>query len=182
MKSMIVTAALAAAAGLMGASAADATLLNFSLTGDYTASWQLDSDAIPDQGLDGVGNQFNDVYGTYPGSTVDYVADIAFFPTVYGGGLGLYDFYFDPGATDEKIIVQLDGDQLYTGTETAPHFKTGTFTLTNSDPDSLPGSYTLTISAAAVPEPSSWALAIVGIGAVGGMMRARTRKVSFAAA
>ena len=43
------------------------------------------------------------------------------------------------------------------------------------------GSYTGTISFASVPEPATWAIMILGLGAVGYSMRRRTVKVAFAA-
>ncbi len=43
------------------------------------------------------------------------------------------------------------------------------------------GSYTGTISFASVPEPATWAMMILGLGAVGYSMRRRTVKVAFAA-
>jgi hypothetical protein len=43
------------------------------------------------------------------------------------------------------------------------------------------GSYTGTINFASVPEPATWAMMILGLGAVGYSMRRRTAKVAFAA-
>ena len=55
----------------------------------------------------------------------------------------------------------------------------GQYTLTingnNSNTGSLGG--TITISAAAVPEPATWAMMLIGFGAVGWQLRRRTRPV-----
>ena len=71
--------------------------------------------------------------------------------------------------------------QLYNGTYGGPGwipvFKTGTFTMAG---DGGAGSYILTISqvASAIPEPSTWALAVLGMGLVGASLRSRRTRVS----
>jgi hypothetical protein len=149
------TAALAVM--VFSAGVANATLLNFSLTGDYTASWQLDSTAKPDGSSTGQGFVFNDVEGTFPGSLFN-MADLTFYNDNQGGGLQIYDWW-----NDEVLLVS-DGIQLYTGKESSPVFKLGTFKLTEFDGSGL---YTLTVSnaeAVAVPEPATGAILLGGLG------------------
>lgn len=65
------------------------------------------------------------------------------------------------------------GGPIFTGPVSAPVFATGTFQLTNNFfPDQ---NSTLTISqvASAVPEPATWAMMLIGFGALGSAMRRR---------
>ena len=145
--------------------------LQFTLTGDYQASFILDSDPTPDDGIGGLYFTIWDVPGF--DDAVFGVADVSFFSSGFGGGLGIEDFY------GLNTLVVTDGPQLYTGTEEAPTFLTGTFALTEYQGS---GTYTLTISelTADVPEPASWAMMLGGFGAIGGAMRSRRKtSVSF---
>ena len=79
-----------------------------------------------------------------------------------GGGIGI-----DAGSV---LRYFADGPQLFAGTTAAPTLLAGTYALA---PTSGYSASTLTITsvAAAVPEPSSWALMIGGLGLVGGRLR-----------
>ena len=156
-------AALALAGAVLSAAApAAAQTYDFSLTGANTASFSLPASPTPAfgtpgaffviEGVNGVFNSNNTVFSIGFGSPI-YLAEFALFgPAVGGGGL------------------ILNGPVLYTGTEAAPTFSTGTFALENG--------YSLTISssAGAIPEPSSWAMMITGMGALGLALRARRRR------
>lgn len=143
------------------ASAAQAVVYNFSLTGDYTASWSIDTANTPDDFASGTAFVYWDVAG-FPDALFGE-ADVYFYSGSIGGGLAIEDFYGD------TVLVVTDGPQLYTGTEDAPVFLTGSFNLTEYQG---PGTYTLTISA--VPEPAAIALMLAGLGVVG--VAARRRK------
>jgi len=158
MKSLRNTAAILmlGAAGL-----ANAGLYQFNLTGDYSASWQMDSAAVPDVYSTGQGMIYEDVAGNFPGSLFN-LADLTFYKADLGGGLEIYDWYGD------TVLLLTDGPQLYTGTEKAPTFRLGTFGLTDFDG---PGSYTLTITdldagpgPVDVPEPATTAMLLGGMG------------------
>lgn len=145
---------------LLSAGAANATLLNFTLTGGYTASWQLDSAPVPDDAAAGQAFVLWDVPG-FPGASLG-VADIYFFNANFGGGLEIYDFWSD---TD---LVVTDGPQLYSGSELSPVFNLGTFALTQYMGTQT---YTLTIALADaggtdVPEPATGALLLAGLGVI----------------
>ena len=73
---------------------------------------------------------------------------------------------------------QFSGEQLFTGSLSAPVFRTGTFALFGgAEGVRQIASLEITSTAAAgVPEPDSWALMIVGFGAIGAAMRQRRRR------
>jgi len=130
------------------ASSAQADIYNFVITGPATASWQLDSSPQPTNSI--AGNQFSiDGMGTVKG--VSGAIQMSFFSAAGGGGL--YARVYTQG-----LRLNLGGPQLYSGPEASPTFKLGTFTLDNV--------YSLTISAAPVPEPASLALMLGGLGLV----------------
>ncbi|RSU46602.1 PEPxxWA-CTERM sorting domain-containing protein [Sphingomonas sp. S-NIH.Pt15_0812] len=169
MKYNLTLAAVAALASVACPAAASAADYKFALTGDYTASWIL-SDApelvaASDQGL-----SIADVTGTFPGSTAGS-AYLEFFSAGNGGGLSIFD------NDSPALLASLAGTQLYTGiyngADWKPTWKTGSFTMASGIGA---GAYTLTISA--VPEPSTWALAILGMALVGGALRSRRTRVS----
>ncbi len=156
---------LAATAAMTSATPAAAVALNFDITGDYTARFQLDSSPTPDFVADDFLFAIVHVPG-FPNSTSGF-ADLTFFHGAFGGLLvseetnGFVDYLFDAV-----------GPQLYSGTEAAPRFAPGIYQLEGL---STPGQFTLTISA--VPEPSTWAMAVVGFGIAGTALRRRRAKV-----
>lgn len=166
MKPVVVLAG--AALACMIAAPASAVPLTFDLTGAYTASWMLDSNPEPDF-IDG-GYRFNlyDVNGRFPGASTP-VADLIFYNQRFDGGLAIEDFF-----ADSKALLVTTGPQIYGGTEEAPFFRPGTFQLADFYNANR---YTLTISAAApaVPEPATWAMMLVGLGAAGAAMRRRNK-------
>jgi hypothetical protein len=139
-------------------SAANAAVYLFTLTGPNTASFSLNSSPIPNS--TGVGSfTLLNVAGTFNGSATTF-GSISFFDVPHDGGFGA-------GAS-----LDLGGPQLFTGTLTNPTFTLGTFSLT--DGGFVPN-YTLTITNAAVPEPATWAMMLLGFGAIGLSMRGRLR-------
>ncbi|MBB3219715.1 PEPxxWA-CTERM sorting domain-containing protein [Pseudoduganella umbonata] len=152
------------AATLLWTGAANAELYTFTLSGDYSASWQLDSEAIPDDFLEEVGIAYFDVVGTYTNAVSD-VADLTFYNALEGGGLSIDDY------AGSQVLLVTDGDQLYGGTEESPFFTAGTYALTEYEGT---GTYTLTISA--VPEPATYGMVLVGMGMVGAALRRRQGK------
>ena len=202
MKKGVLKALACAASMLAVASAANATVYKFTLTGDsWSGYWYMDLN--PATAYAGnvppaetfsytAGDSFlvTDVQGdpgSLPGFTADYVADVTFWNAANDGGLTLNDFYADPGNGGVDVFI-LSGAQLYTGGEDNPVFlptngtpwilwdwqdNTKRFTLSIDDCGCNP-------TPPPVPEPASWALMLLGFGALGGALRARKATVSFA--
>jgi hypothetical protein len=166
-KSMFLGATLAATALLPVA--AQASLLSFVISGADNASFTLDSNPVPD-GLANVGHgainpYFLNVIGTLNGGPVTFDQITFYEPADFGG------LYAGP-------LFNLMGPQIFGNTNTAPSFAPGTFLLTELGTGAIE---TLTISAA-VPEPSTWAMMLLGFAGIGFMTYRRKNKMALNAA
>jgi hypothetical protein len=143
---------------LLSVGVAHAALIQFNLTGDYTASWQFDTSQAPEDPLIGVWVTYGNGMGSFPGATQPGLY-VTFYSPVLAGGFEIYDNNL------EGALVATAGPQLYTGLETNPQFTLGTFALTAYDG---PGLYLLTISEVfadvTVPEPATGAMLLGGLG------------------
>jgi hypothetical protein len=138
----------------MIASPASASLLEFKLTGTKTADFFLDTNTVPTVSL-GSRSEFSNVSGTFGG--VSEVASLIWFSS--SGGLAI--------TAPELGLTQFISTIVFTGSPADPDFTIGSFTLTNPV---LRLADTLTISAvASVPEPSTWAMMVLGFMGVGFM-------------
>lgn len=155
----LLTRIAACAAIALAASAAQADTYQFTITGDYSASWQMES--MPSPLFSDPDEDFGVIPdgGIFANETGEGVA-IAFYHDDLGGGIEILDL----GTFDD--LYTADGPQVYMGAEAAPTFKLGTFAL-----DGTPygfGNATLTITnLSAVPEPESYAMLLAGLGALG---------------
>jgi len=136
--------------------------LKFTVSGNYSATFTLDSNPVPDL-FDENGIAFVDYPGIYAGVAGTRV--ISFYVSDFGGG-------FQFGGPDNADLSP-EGDQVFTGPTSAPVFAPGTFVFTR-DFDIGPTDITLTI--AEVPEPAGWA--ILGLGVVRAVLRTRRRRVA----
>lgn len=165
-----------ATAMVVAASPAYAAPLLFNFSGPSgTAMFQLDSNSTPAFSQTFIGSDqfsFNNVAGTFGGlagtaSTVSFGNGIFSSLSITATNLG---------------FTQFNAPTLFTGSPSKPTFLTGSFTLIN--PFFGNGQLTISPVAAAVPEPATWAMMILGMGAVGFAMRRRhkvTTRVSYAA-
>lgn len=94
-----------------------------------------------------------------------------------------FDFYtpLNLGGLFSLNIGSFSGPQLFSGTTSAPILLAGRFTLSDG-PFGSSGILDVTSVAAAVPEPGSWAMMIVGVGLAGSVIRRRKviTRVSYA--
>lgn len=171
------TSALCAAMlAMLAASPASATVYNFELTGTDHASFQIDAGKPPssftlanpafDLGrfeYDNVSGIFNGVAGT--ASSISFGEGFIAPFQITGSSLG---------------FAQFIGPVVYTGQTSDPQFLTGSFHFTNPF---FGKDDTLTISTVAgVPEPSTWAMIVLGFGGLGLIARRRQAKLALGAA
>jgi PEP-CTERM motif len=158
MTSVAVAALLAAAL----ASPASAALLNFQLSGSQQATFQIDTETVPNKfstsSLIGNQVQFDNVSGIFGG--VAGLASISF-------GTNLIADLNINGTALGFTQLSGNGPDLFTGNPRDPIFTLGSFNLANPF---FRQNDVLTVSAvAAVPEPSTWAMMILGFAGVGFM-------------
>ena len=174
MKSLRLLSSSAVAAALLSAMPAQAAEFLFELNATplfggspQSAVFQLDSmptpDRISDQSIFGVEQIFFDnVSGVFNG--ISTTANIGF----GRGGVANIQVLGQAGAMN-RVNTSTSGPSLFTGALATPMFTTGTFTTARS-------SLVISEVAAAVPEPATWLMMILGFGFVGGAMRAKRRK------
>lgn len=165
------TLALAMATSMVvAASPAYAAPLIFNFSGPSgTAVFQLDSNPTPSTSQTFIGSDqfsFSNVAGTF-GGVAGTASTISF-------GNGIYSSLSITAAN--LGFTQFISPTLFTGSPKTPTFLTGSFTLVNP----FFGNGTLSISpvavSGAVPEPASWAMMILGMGAVGFALRSAKRR------
>jgi PEP-CTERM motif len=191
----VLMAALAAT-GLMAASPSGAITLKVEYDIDLSGlllfeTWEQDSNPTPNSYVLGQSTDVpiwdftsNDVNDDGPFDVPNF--DIVYFNASNSAGL---DF-----ATGESLRLNM-GPQIYSGPESAPVFSLGTFAGNGAELQGfgihpLPEltttlSFTVappTTPPAPVPEPSTWALGIIGLGAVGVFYRLRRGVVASARA
>jgi len=160
---------------------AQAALFHFDVAGqnvsgvDVHYSFDLDSNPTPTLfeedpsysffQIDGVSITNYAANGAITSITAD---DLQFFVDVTGGAFGntsFTNYYF--------------GYQLFSGPVSAPMFELGSYDLYISGEAPVAQLTITAVSAGAVPEPASWAMMLIGFGAIGSTIR-RRQTVRFA--
>ena len=163
---MLTKSACALIALVAAGAPAEAAVFLFDLSGSRSASFSLDDMAVPTFS-NALQSQFSDVSGTFNG--VMGRATINFQRTgfeVVSPNLGFSQFVSDA--------------PLFTGPTSSPTFLPGTFQLRSI----VSGQSILMVVSlgSAVPEPATWAMMLVGFGAVGYSLRRKTRTMHAAVA
>lgn len=120
-------------------------------------SFHIDSNPMPLENEEGAGFIAAITNGT--GLYAD-LSSITFFSSDEGGA---FDSYYGP--------------QLYIGSEQAPSLLAGSFDILFEDLSDQTGTLTIGELAGAVPEPATWAMMLVGFGAVGTGLRRRKGQI-----
>jgi hypothetical protein len=146
---MSIRTKVSAAAFAVGLSVtpAFAEVLDFTLMispGD-AATWSQPSDPTPVTFRDGVLTVVQISDGK---SSSGAFTSVTFFPSGLGGGLAI------------DSIANVFGVQVYTGSEEAPIFAPGRYATQT-------GSLTVTAAVPAIPEPSTWAMGLIGFAGLG---------------
>jgi hypothetical protein len=136
---------------------AGAAQLLYTLTGDTNVSFTLDAEPVPDAVYPD-GFLIRNVDVTLNG--IDQIRDVGFVRELSSGGFILLG-----------TNLNLTGPQLFSGPFTSPTLLAGNFDLAGfNDPTRI---YPLSVAlvTAAVPEPQTWLLMVLGFGLAGAALR-----------
>jgi hypothetical protein len=165
---------LAALASLAWTTSASADLLHYTL--DYInpatpdISWDLDSHPIPSAFTNG----FAFFLPNIANSSSNSPFTLEFFNSSNNGGLL---------AATAVELFDFVGPQLYSGLESSPTMLTGTFDLTQlGDVTVTAHLFVVAPAVPAIPEPSTWAMMILGFAGIGFMAYRRKSKPALMAA
>lgn len=159
--------ALLATIAVAASAPARAAILHYEVAGSTNFSFSLDTNqsTTPDDTF--VGSFYlTNVHNTSASNPFPY---LYFFDLGNGGA---FSASTQPNASGD--LFSFFGDQLFTGSSNAPEFLTGSFLLYSAfsqspDPD-------VTLNVTAVPEPSTWAMLLVGFAGIGFMAYRRKSK------
>lgn len=185
---------VAAATVALTCTSASAAVLDFTITnvggrdlGNY--SFSLDDSRIPNTVLSGSARYgapaIPITYSNVPGFGAGTInSGVTFFAPINQGGLQIGFLPFGNFRLINTVLVE----NTSFGPQNLPQFKLGTFAVSTTPQNSGPrpfDNYTITIAAAvgAVPEPATWAMMLVGFGAIGVTMRRKSKvstKVAYA--
>ena len=188
------------AAAIFGSAPAYAATCQFTMAGVITepgqfagapllANFVADCSPVPTSVNSGVGYfQIDNVPGVFngPGVAGNFgtgvgpitLGDIQFYTADAGGGFEVNYAANDPDNAGFGLFSLLGG-QLFSGTLDNPTFTPGVYNFTQ---DFFYGSATATLTiaqlgVAGVPEPATWAMMLLGFGAVGTVLRRRQSSV-----
>jgi PEP-CTERM motif len=160
LKLLLIAAAGSTALGFASSAAATTLHFYYAESGGYVFGYDQSSDPTP--------NSYNtNLNTTVPVSGFTSPSVPTATSMIYANG----NFYTG-GVADPSITVYAEGPQIYSGSEAAPIFSTGKYTLFDIS-DSKTGVLHITAGA---PEPSTWAIMLLGIGAMGVGLRRRAAR------
>ncbi|WP_299309990.1 PEPxxWA-CTERM sorting domain-containing protein [uncultured Croceicoccus sp.] len=191
---------LTAIAGILFASApaSATTALLYDLkseTGQENLSFLLRPDAeIEAFGLNyGSDQEFGIVDPVATWGFITGFGKLSFWRASYGGGFRFSGPDIFDGQERTKQYISVQSTSLFTGSASTPNYKLGTFKMSYMSHNEPKMGYwgTLSVSSVgstpytpgAVPEPSTWAMMLLGFGAIGYAMRRRQKiatQVSYA--
>lgn len=153
----LLVAAASVAAITLGATAhAETLLFSYSDTGGVSFTYEQSSTPTPTAYSANFANSVP--VRDFKGNIGPY-SSMSYYTTAASGG------FSTPGG-----LVDGRGPQIFSGTVSNPVFAPGKFAV-----DEVFTQQTGTLAISAVPEPTSWAMMLVGLGGLGGMMRSRRR-------
>lgn len=165
---------------------ANAALLSFTLSGRDNATFTLNSNPMPagqvDIGFGDLNPYFVNVVGTFNGAsqTFEY---LTFYRAEDGGGFSAGLQPGDDGTSYFNVFDNFPGTAIFGGTVSAPTFEPGVFQFFDAlDPTADPIAPFDTLTITGVPEPSTWALMIMGFVSIGVLTFRRKRKSLFSRA
>lgn len=145
------------------AARAEAYLFSVQLNGGPDFSFTLDKSPTPDEFFSGGS------FGIYNlATTIGTFSQISFYAPGIGNGFVIMD--------DTVPLIDTSSVlPMYQGSEDAPTFLVGNYVLLNFFGDAEVGSMTIS---AAVPEPSTWAMMLLGFAGVGFMAYRRRGQIA----
>ena len=159
--------ALAFAALTLLPSQASAAIYVFTLSGNASATFNVDSNPIPQ-------SVFPDFFTVVPPACTynrsPTTCGLTFYTTAQQGGLDLAPTGF--------TTLNLVGAQLFTGTTATPTFTLGTYPLSTLGSEDHLYSLTISLFGAPVPEPSTWAMLVLGFAGIGFVVSRRAASVA----
>jgi hypothetical protein len=145
----------AVGAGMICAAvSAQAEVLKATLVdGSYSVSWLQDSNPTPDSSRTSI---FTDIAVWDVTGSATAFSTLSYYGSLVGGGFGM--FY---------------GPQIYSGSESSPVFSAGTYTGLYDTAAGLTGGV---LTLAAVPEPATWGMMLVGFAGLGALYSVNRRR------
>jgi hypothetical protein len=169
-----ISAAIISALTLSSNAQADTLLYNFS---DSLTTFSFSLDSNPTTVLNGFAN-----FEVATTTNLSQSILVDFFGQPLQGGIQFLTSDASTSLSDSNGFLAYTGDVLFTGSTPAPALITGTFQLTGFGNNTSSATLTVTdTTVSAVPEPSTWAMMILGFVGVGAMTYRRRKNAMLAA-
>lgn len=148
---------------------AEAVLLQYTVTGYTTASFQIDSQRVPDFVTDPDGFGYSPFTGIFNG--VEHVVMFNFVAGWLGGGIEAVTAQNAPVDDPTQYFFSMVGPQMFSGPLSSPTLLTGEWDTTDYFAPDRNYHLSVTIAGGAVPEPATWGMMILGLAGVAGALR-----------